>query len=94
MGSSYGPCRLGKYALEQSRALKEAGFDAAPETWQDVISMILKKETIPVGGRHPLFSSKAKRWYKAYRKRNERPVPHKKVRMPKPKKIPKTEEED
>ncbi len=27
MGSSYGPCRLGKYALEQSRMLKEAGFD-------------------------------------------------------------------
>ncbi len=27
MASSYGPCRFGKYALEQSRVLKEAGFD-------------------------------------------------------------------
>ncbi|MFH1032091.1 MAG: acyl-CoA dehydratase activase, partial [Chloroflexota bacterium] len=27
MAGSYGPCRLGKYALEQSRVLKEAGFD-------------------------------------------------------------------
>jgi predicted CoA-substrate-specific enzyme activase len=32
MGSSYGPCRLGKYALEQSRALKEAGFDIPMRT--------------------------------------------------------------
>jgi len=27
MVSSYGPCRLGKYALEQSTALRKAGFD-------------------------------------------------------------------
>ncbi|HJX03899.1 MAG TPA: acyl-CoA dehydratase activase-related protein, partial [Dehalococcoidia bacterium] len=27
MASSYGPCRLGKYALEQSRIMQEAGFD-------------------------------------------------------------------
>jgi predicted CoA-substrate-specific enzyme activase len=27
MASSYGPCRFGKYALEQSKVLKEAGFD-------------------------------------------------------------------
>jgi predicted CoA-substrate-specific enzyme activase len=27
MSGSYGPCRLGKYALEQSRALKDIGFD-------------------------------------------------------------------
>ena len=32
MGSSYGPCRLGKYALEQSRILKEAGFDIPMRT--------------------------------------------------------------
>jgi predicted CoA-substrate-specific enzyme activase len=32
MGSSYGPCRLGKYALEQSRELKEAGFDVPLRT--------------------------------------------------------------
>ncbi len=61
-------------------------FLVEPETWQDVISMILKKETIPVGGRHPLISSKAKRWWKAYKKRDERPVPHKKIRKPKAKK--------
>lgn len=63
-------------------------FLVEPETWQDVISMILKKETIPVGGRHRLFSSKAKRWWKAYKKRDERPVPLKKIRMPKAKKSP------
>jgi len=27
MTGSYGPCRLGKYAIEQGRALKEIGFD-------------------------------------------------------------------
>jgi predicted CoA-substrate-specific enzyme activase len=27
MASSYGPCRFGKYALEQSKVLREAGFD-------------------------------------------------------------------
>jgi len=27
MASSYGPCRLGKYALEQSTALRKVGFD-------------------------------------------------------------------
>jgi predicted nucleotide-binding protein (sugar kinase/HSP70/actin superfamily) len=27
MVSAYGPCRLGKYALEQSRELRKAGFD-------------------------------------------------------------------
>jgi predicted CoA-substrate-specific enzyme activase len=27
MASSYGPCRFGKYVLEQSKVLKEAGFD-------------------------------------------------------------------
>lgn len=32
MGSSYGPCRLGKYALEQSRVLKKAGFDIPMRT--------------------------------------------------------------
>ena len=32
MASSYGPCRLGKYALEQSRVLKEAGFDVPMRT--------------------------------------------------------------
>jgi predicted metal-dependent phosphoesterase TrpH len=69
-------------------------FLVEPETWQDVISMILKKETIPVGGRHPLITSKAKRWYKAYKKRNDRPVPHKKIRKPKPKKIPNSEKEE
>jgi predicted CoA-substrate-specific enzyme activase len=28
MVSAYGPCRLGKYALEQSRVLRKVGFDA------------------------------------------------------------------
>ncbi|MCX8126765.1 MAG: hypothetical protein N3E40_06495, partial [Dehalococcoidia bacterium] len=28
MGSSYGPCRLGKYAMEHARALKSQGFGA------------------------------------------------------------------
>ncbi|MDP2917047.1 MAG: acyl-CoA dehydratase activase, partial [Dehalococcoidia bacterium] len=32
MGASYGPCRLGKYALEQSRVLKEAGWDVPMRT--------------------------------------------------------------
>jgi predicted metal-dependent phosphoesterase TrpH len=68
-------------------------FLVEPETWQDVISMILKKETIPVGGRHPLITSKAKRWFKAYRKRDERPVPYKKIRMPKPKNNKNSEKE-
>ena len=27
MASAYGPCRLGKYALEQGRSLKQAGYD-------------------------------------------------------------------
>lgn len=79
-------------AGSDGHSLEEIGkawtdFLVEPETWQDVISMILKKETIPVGGRHPLISSKAKRWWKAYKKRNERPVPYKKIRMPKAKKF-------
>jgi predicted nucleotide-binding protein (sugar kinase/HSP70/actin superfamily) len=27
MGSSYGPCRLGKYAMEHARVLKQSGYD-------------------------------------------------------------------
>ena len=32
MAGSYGPCRLGKYALEQDRALRELGYDARVHT--------------------------------------------------------------
>ncbi|MGC9780530.1 MAG: CehA/McbA family metallohydrolase [Candidatus Heimdallarchaeota archaeon] len=58
-------------------------FLTEPHSWQDVISLILKKETIPVGKRHPLFLSKFKRYSRAIKKRKERPVPYKKIRIPK-----------
>jgi len=32
MAGSYGPCRLGKYAIEQNRALKDIGFDLTVRT--------------------------------------------------------------
>ena len=32
MAGSYGPCRLGKYALEQDKALRELGYDARVHT--------------------------------------------------------------
>ena len=58
-------------------------FLTEPHSWQDVISLILKKETIPVGKRLPLIASKIKRYRRAYLKRKERPVPWKKIRNPK-----------
>ncbi|NHJ39239.1 MAG: PHP domain-containing protein [Asgard group archaeon] len=58
-------------------------FITEPETWQDVISMILRKESIPVGNRHPLLPSKFRRIFKAIKKRHERPVPYPKIKKPK-----------
>jgi predicted metal-dependent phosphoesterase TrpH len=57
-------------------------FLTEPETWQDVISMILRKESIPVGSRHPVLSSKIRRFWKAYKKRKERPVPYPWIKRP------------
>ena len=61
-------------------------FLVEPETWQDVITMILRKESIPVGGTHPVLRSKIKRFFKAYKKRHERPVPYPWISKPKRKK--------
>jgi len=58
-------------------------FLVEPETWQDVITMILRKESIPMGGRHPVIISKVKRFYKAFKKRRERPVPYPWISRPK-----------
>jgi predicted metal-dependent phosphoesterase TrpH len=58
-------------------------FLTEPETWQDVISMILRKESIPLGGRHPILPSKFRRFWKAFKKRKERPVPYPWIKMPK-----------
>jgi predicted metal-dependent phosphoesterase TrpH len=58
-------------------------FLTEPETWQDVISMILRKESIPVGGRHLLLPSKFRRIFKAIKKRHDRPVPYPKITKPK-----------
>ena len=60
-------------------------FVKPPERWQDVISMILKKETIPVGGKHRVLPSKVKRFWKAYKKRNDRPTPYPFIKIPKQK---------
>ncbi|NHJ87707.1 MAG: PHP domain-containing protein [Asgard group archaeon] len=58
-------------------------FLTPPETWEDVISMILKKECIPIGGRHPVLPSKVKRFWKAYKKRKVRPTPYPWIKNPK-----------
>ncbi|NHJ46755.1 MAG: PHP domain-containing protein [Asgard group archaeon] len=58
-------------------------FLTEPETWQDVISMILRKESIPLGGRHPILPSKFRRFWKAFKKRKDRPVPYPWIKMPK-----------
>ncbi|MHA1211308.1 MAG: PHP domain-containing protein [Candidatus Heimdallarchaeota archaeon] len=60
-------------------------FLTEPENWQDVISMILRKESIAIGGRHPVLSSKVRRFVKAYKKRKMRPVPYPWISMPKEK---------
>lgn len=61
-------------------------FLTPPNSWQEVISMILKKESIPLGGRHNVLSSKIQRFTKAYKKRHERPTPYPFIRTPKQKK--------
>lgn len=58
-------------------------FIHAPKKWQDVISMILKKEAIPVGGKHRLIPSKVKRFWRAYKKRKDRPMPYPFIKKPK-----------
>ncbi|MBN1330041.1 MAG: CehA/McbA family metallohydrolase [Candidatus Heimdallarchaeota archaeon] len=60
-------------------------FLEQPESWQDVISMILRKESIPIGGRHPVIPSKIRRFIKTFRKRKERPVPYPWIKQPKQK---------
>jgi len=60
-------------------------FLEQPESWQDVLSMILRKESIPIGGRHPIIPSKIRRFFKAYKKRKERPVPYPWIKQPKQK---------
>ena len=69
-------------------------FVTPPENWQDVITMILKKETIPVGGIHRVIPSKVKRFWKAYKKRNNRPTPYPFIKQPKKKQSSEEQEED
>ncbi|TFF85254.1 PHP domain-containing protein [Candidatus Heimdallarchaeota archaeon] len=70
-----------------------------PHDWQDVISMILRKESIPKGKTHCVIASKIHRVIKGIRKRKERPVPRKFIWYPKRKeksqeKQPEQEEQD
>lgn len=58
-------------------------FLTPPKTWQEVISMILKKESIPLGSRHKIFPSKIKRFWRAFKKRKERPEPYPFIKLPK-----------
>jgi predicted metal-dependent phosphoesterase TrpH len=69
-------------------------FLGEPRTWQDVISMVLKKECVPVGGRHRVLPSKIKRFWKAYKKRNDRPIPYPWIKMPKAKENNQESEEE
>lgn len=48
-------------------------FLTEPQTWQELISMILKKESIPKGTRHNLLTSKIKRYWLKFKNRKNRP---------------------
>lgn len=61
-------------------------FLQPPNSWQEVISMILRKECIPIGKRHRVLPSKVQRFWKAYKKRNNRPTPYPFIKQPKQKK--------
>ncbi len=68
-------------------------FIYEPKNWQDVISMILRKEAIPVGRNHHVLSSKIRRFWKAFKKRNDRPTPYPFIKQPKQKNSKKIVEE-
>jgi hypothetical protein len=60
-------------------------FLQTPTTWQEVISMILNKESIPVGKTLPVIRSKIRRFWRTFKKRNERPTPYPFIKIPKKK---------